>query len=85
VQRPNVLIREQVPPGAQPDPGSGEPPRVPATALYNGVAVAHVEDLVQQHLERGIVVRALVGPRRVESPELAGPIPREPPSRIDPE
>jgi len=53
-QGPNVLVREVT----QGSPAGSE--RIPATALYNGVDVVHVDEVVHEHLERGVVVRALV-------------------------
>lgn len=53
-QGPNVLVREVTPIGAA---GEG---RTPATALYNGVNVADVAALIEEHVERGELVRRLV-------------------------
>ena len=54
-QGPNVLVREVPDPGSP--PGSGY---VYATALYNGLDVVHVPKVVQEHLERDVVVLDLV-------------------------
>lgn len=49
-QGPNVLVREIV----------DDPTAPRATALYNGVDAVDVEELVSEHVERGVVVRRLV-------------------------
>lgn len=63
-QGPNVLVREVVgevtPVGEAPEASSPGDSRAPATALYNGVNVADVTALVEEHVERGEVVRRLV-------------------------
>lgn len=61
-QGPNVLVREVVftPAGAAPEASSPGVGRAPATALYNGVNVADVTAVVEEHVERGEVVRRLV-------------------------
>jgi (2Fe-2S) ferredoxin len=52
-QGPNVLVREIVSPGPSPVPAA-------ATALYTGVDVVSVEEVVAQHLERGVTVGRLI-------------------------
>jgi (2Fe-2S) ferredoxin len=49
-QGPNVLVREIV----------ADPTAPRATALYNGVDVVNVEEVVSEHVERGVIVRRLV-------------------------
>lgn len=51
-QGPNVLVREIVD-----DPAA---PR--ATALYNGVDAVNVDEIISEHVERGVVVSRLVRP-----------------------
>jgi (2Fe-2S) ferredoxin len=58
-QGPNVLVRDVTPDGSAID-GSGLQPSPRATALYNGVDAVHVEEVVTEHVGRGVVVRALV-------------------------
>jgi len=53
-QGPNVLVRE-VRAGS---PSGSDLPY--ATALYNGMDVVHVEEVVHEHLEHDVVVSALV-------------------------
>jgi (2Fe-2S) ferredoxin len=50
-QGPNVLVREIA-------EGGSEVPR--ATALYNGVDAMNADEVVTEHVERGVVVRRLV-------------------------
>lgn len=52
---PNVLVRDVTPPAED-----GTQPGSRVTALYNGVDVVNIEAVVEQHLEQGVVVRALV-------------------------
>jgi (2Fe-2S) ferredoxin len=50
-QGPNVLVREIV-------DGGSDVPR--ATALYNGMDAMTVDEVVSEHVERGVVVRRLI-------------------------
>ena len=58
-QGPNVLVRDITPEGNLAD-GSGAPSPPRVTALYNGVDVVHVEEVVTEHVGHDVVVRALV-------------------------
>jgi len=58
-QGPNLLVRE-VTPGGTPGGSGVAGATTPATALYNGVDVVHVEELVTEHVGHGLVVRSLV-------------------------
>lgn len=57
-QGPNVLVREITTGGDIADPGAVAPQR--ATALYNGVQPVAVDEVVQQHVGRGLVVGRLI-------------------------
>lgn len=58
-QGPNVLVRDITPEGSSAN-GSGGVAPLRVTALYNGVDVAHVEEVVTEHVGHDVVVRALV-------------------------
>jgi (2Fe-2S) ferredoxin len=58
-QGPNVLVRDVTPEATSVD-GSAATPPLRVTALYNGVDVVHVEEVVTEHIGRDVVVRALV-------------------------
>lgn len=58
-QGPNVLVRDITPEGTSAD-GSAVTSPLRVTALYNGVDVVHVEEVVSEHIGRDVVVRALV-------------------------
>ena len=60
-QGPNVLVREITGSGA--DAGVSPPP---ATALYNGVHIVNADEIVEGHLEAGVVLRSLHRPTSSE-------------------
>jgi (2Fe-2S) ferredoxin len=67
-QGPNVLVRE-IPTEVTAATAAPAPGRRPATALYNGVDVVHAVPLIQEHVEHGVVVRALL---RLPPPGASG-------------